>query len=156
MVRLEKMSKQDFNNYISNSVAEYAKEKVKAGAWAEKEAYELSKETFRKLLPNDVNTKNQYLFSIIEDNKNTKIGYMWFQYSEGLLYREAFIYDFFIFEEYRGQGFGSQSLKALDKEVTKFNVNKITLHVFSHNKRAIELYKKTGFVDTDLIMSKYI
>ncbi|MCR1899922.1 GNAT family N-acetyltransferase [Irregularibacter muris] len=156
MVKLEKMSQQDFGDYLSNAIVEYAKEKIKAGTWAEKEAYKLSEEAFNKLLPDGVNTEKQYLFSIMNINEQIKIGYLWFQYSESLIGKEAFIYDFYIFEEFRGKGYGIESMKALDTEVRKLKIDKISLHVFSHNKRAISLYRKVGFVDKDLLMSKYI
>ncbi|WP_407311880.1 GNAT family N-acetyltransferase [Desulfosporosinus sp. SB140] len=156
MVRFEKMTKRDFNDYLPNAIAKYAKEKAKAGTWLEKEAHKLSKESFETLLPNGVNTENHYLFSIIEPRKEIKIGYLWFQCSESLVAKTAFINDFYIFEEFRDKGYGTQSMEALDAVVRKLQINKITLHVFSHNKRAIALYKKIGFEDTDLIMAKYI
>lgn len=39
MVRLLKMSREDFENYLSNAVIEYASEKVKECSWSEKEAF---------------------------------------------------------------------------------------------------------------------
>ncbi|MDQ7094456.1 GNAT family N-acetyltransferase [Desulfosporosinus sp. PR] len=150
------MSKHDFHDYLPNAIAEYANQKVKAGTWREKEALNLSKESFAKLLPNGVNTENHYLFSIIEPINQIKIGYLWFQCFDSLAAKTAFINDFYIFEEFRGKGYGTQAMEALDAEVRKLQVSKITLHVFSHNKRAIALYQKAGFEDTDLIMAKYV
>lgn len=156
MVKLVKMSKQDFDSYILNAVIDYAKEKVKAGTWCEEEARDLSEKTFSQLLPQGVDTENQYLFSIMETDKQVKIGYLWFQYSQTLVRKDAFIFDFVIFEEFRGKGYGYESLKAFEEEAKKLDIEKVTLHVFSHNKRAIALYQKFGFEDTDIIMSKYI
>jgi ribosomal protein S18 acetylase RimI-like enzyme len=68
--------------------------------------------------------------------------------------REAFIYDFYIFEPFQSKGYGKQSLVALDEEARKMNVTKIGLHVFGQNDRAFELYKKMGFLVTDITMSK--
>lgn len=156
MIKLEKMSKEDFNSYIKNAIVEYANEKVKAGTWAEKEAHKLSEETFSKLLPKGVDSERQYLFSIIDIDEQIKVGYMWFQYSESLIRKEAFIYDFYIFEQFRGKGYGTQAMNAIEDEAKKLDIDKISLHVFSHNKRAISLYKKVGYLDTDIMMSKYI
>lgn len=156
MIKLEKMSKHDFADYVPNAIVEYADQKVKAGTWDEEEALNLSKESFEKLLPNGENTEGHYLFSIVELIKQRKIGYLWFQCFASLAAKTAFINDFYIFEEFRGRGYGTQAMKALDTEVRKLQISKITLHVFSHNKRAIALYQKAGFEDTDLIMAKYV
>lgn len=69
IVSLEKMTKSDFEHYISIAVNAYATEKVKVGAWAKDEAYKLSKEEFKKLLPNGIETENQYLYSIFDNDK---------------------------------------------------------------------------------------
>jgi ribosomal protein S18 acetylase RimI-like enzyme len=154
MVKLEKMSKQDFDDFCSNAITEYANGKVEAGVWSEKEAHKLSEKSFNKLLSNGVDTEGQHLFSIIDADEQIKIGYLWFECSERFTGKEAFIYGFYIFEEFRGKGYGTQSMKALDDEARKLKIDKLSLHVFSHNKRAISLYKKAGYKDTDLIMSK--
>lgn len=156
MVELLKMSKEDFEHYLSNAVTEYANEKIKAGTWAEKEAHKLSQETFSKLLPNGVDTEKQYLFSVVDDTTQVKIGYLWFHFFESLIGKEAFIYDIYLFEEFRGKGYGSDTMRKLEAEAKNLGIIKITLHVFSHNERAIAVYKKSGYQDTDLIMSKYI
>ncbi|WP_291563997.1 MULTISPECIES: GNAT family N-acetyltransferase [unclassified Clostridium] len=156
MVRLEKMNEFDFDNYINNSIKDYAAEKIKAGAWAQEEAENLSKETFARLLPKGIYSENQYLFSIIDDDKQIKVGYLWFQCYEKLIEKEAFVYDFIVFKEFRSKGYGTQALKSLDDVVKGLGINKISLHVFAHNKRALSLYEKTGFIATDINMSKNI
>ena len=150
------MTKCDFDHYISIAVNAYSIEKVKAGTWTEDEAYILSEEAFSKLLPNDVGTENQYLYSIFDIDENIKIGYLWLGISESLIGKTAFIFDFLIFEEFRGKGYGTQSMIALDDEAKKQKINKVSLHVFAHNKKAISLYEKSGFKNTDISMSKYI
>lgn len=156
IVKLEKMTKSDFDHYISIAVNAYAIEKVKAGTWTEDEAYKLSEESFKKLLPNDTETERQYLYSIFDNDKNIKVGYLWLEFSENLIDKTAFIFDFLILEEFRGKGYGTQSMIALDNEAKKHKISKVSLHVFAHNKRAIDLYEKVGFKNTDIHMSKYI
>jgi ribosomal protein S18 acetylase RimI-like enzyme len=156
IVKLEKMTKSDFDHYISIAINAYATEKVKAGTWTEDEAYKLSKESFEKLLSNGIDTEREYLYSIFDNDKNIKVGYLWLEFSESLIGKTAFIFDFLIFEEFRGKGYGTQSMTALEDEVKKHKISKVSLHVFAHNKRAIGLYEKVGFKSTDISMSKYI
>lgn len=82
------------------------------------------------------------------------MGYIWFNVSEGRGGREAFIYDFYVFEPFQSKGYGKQAMIALDEEAREMNVTKIGLHVFGQNNRAFELYKKMGYIVTDITMSK--
>lgn len=155
MVVLEQMSDQDFKDFLHHAIADYAQEKVKAGTWEEKEALDRSREDFDKLLPQGKNSRDHYLFNIVDHDLNQKIGYFWLNIRDKKG-KEAFIYDFFINESYRGKGYGTQTMLAAEKEAKKLGVRKISLHVFGHNQIAIELYKKVGYLTTDLHMSKGI
>ncbi|RCK13099.1 GNAT family N-acetyltransferase [Bacillus licheniformis] len=64
------------------------------------------------------------------------------------------IYDFGLYEAYRGQGIGQQALAVLEEEAKQLGVKKLSLHVFAHNKKAKRLYEKMNFETTDLHMSK--
>ncbi len=48
---------------------------------------------------------------------------------------------------YRGKGYGNEAIKKiLDIGFGEFGFNRIWLRVLEHNTRAIECYKKVGFV----------
>ncbi|OTN90421.1 hypothetical protein A5819_002921 [Enterococcus sp. 7E2_DIV0204] len=53
-------------------------------------------------------------------------------------------------------GYGKQTIARLSEKAKDINVSQIDLHVFAHNKGAIHLYEKTGFIATDISMSKKI
>jgi ribosomal protein S18 acetylase RimI-like enzyme len=156
MVKLEKMNQQEFDDFYSNVITEYANQKVEAGACPKEDALKLSEKSIARSLPNGLDTERQYLFSIKDVDKQMKVGYLWFGYYERFTRKEAFIHYLVIFEELRGKGYGTQSMEALEDELIKLEVEKVSLHVFSNNNEAISLYKKTGYFDTDLYMSKYI
>ena len=70
----------------------------------------------------------------------------------------AYIYDIAILKEYRGQGLCSYLLQSCIKGLKEKDIHKASLLVTEENKRALELYRKTGFkeVDIDLIMAKRV
>lgn len=68
-----------------------------------------------------------------------KIGYIWFHVDETRSGKHAFIYDFVIFEAFRGKGFGTKTLEALDALAKEMQITKIELHVFAHNQTAIAI-----------------
>ncbi|MHA6532660.1 GNAT family N-acetyltransferase [Paenibacillus sp. BAC0078] len=154
MIKLVPMDETAFQFFISQSTRDYAEDKIKAGAWDAEIAMQLSKEAMSKYLPKGLHTEGAHLYSVVEEESETQAGYIWFNVTEGHRSREAFIYDIYIFEPFQGKGYGKQALLALDEEARKMNVAKIGLHVFGQNTRAFELYKKMGYLVTDITMSK--
>ncbi len=156
MITLVPMTEEDFADYTSSSIKNYAVEKKKAGTWTSEEAMEKSAAEFEKLLPEGLDTKHQYLLAVCNGKTSQRMGYFWYKFDDANSQKEAFIYDFVIFEDSRGKGIGQKVLKIMDEIAAKRGIKKISLHVFAHNKAAIRLYEKTNFKTTDLLMSKYI
>ncbi|MCT4780412.1 MULTISPECIES: N-acetyltransferase [Exiguobacterium] len=154
MVKFEKMSETAYAAYLPEAIKEYAQEKVKARTWAEVEAVDRSAAEYAQLLPDGIQTKQHYLFSIIDDAEHRSVGMIWFQVSESTHGRTAFIFDFKIEEGHQGKGYGRQAIEMLEQIARRMNIKKIKLHVFAHNARAIHLYETTGFITTDLHMTK--
>ena len=151
MVQLVPMEQKDFEPYFELDIREYAEEHVRNGNWKKEEALEQSRKEHQQLLPDGLQSRNQYLFSIMDDAKNKKLGLIWVNIENS----QAFIYDFRIDDEYQGKGYGKQALTALDEKLQSMNVQSVSLHVFGDNITAQELYKKMGFEITGIHMRKY-
>lgn len=156
MVELRPMSEQELQQYLNNTIPEYAKDQVKSGAWPEDQALTLSQEVYAKLLPQGLNTEQQHLFSVIEPEQQQQVGIIWFAVINRPIGPVAFIYDFAINPEHRRKGYAQQTLQALQPKVSQLGISKIELHVFAHNQAAIALYQKSGYAETNIIMSKII
>ena len=148
MVKLEPMQPEDFEGFLEQEVAGYAEEHVRNGNWEAEGAIERSRKEFEHYLPDGVNSKDQYVWSILDDGK--KIGVLWVQVKD----RKAFIFDFVIDEMFRGQGYGKKALAAMDEKLVSMNAKSVELHVFGDNITAQELYKKVGFEITGIHMRK--
>ena len=81
-------------------------------------------------------SKNQYLYTIENDN-NENIGIIWFSSDSNHGDNELFLCDIEINKEFRGKGYGRESMDLLESKVKEFNIHTISLHVFLHNKIAI-------------------
>lgn len=154
MIRLVQMDETAFQFFLNQSTRDYAEDKINAGAWDAETALRQSQEEMLRFLPEGLHTDGAYLYSVMETESNTQAGYIWFNVTETRTGREAFIYDIYIFEPYQGKGYGKQALLALDESAREMGVSKIGLHVFGQNNRAFELYKKMGYLVTDITMSK--
>ena len=149
MVNLVPMQQEDFEPYLERGIREYAEDHVRNGNWPAEGSLERSKAEFEQLLPDGVHSKDQFLYSII-DESGKKIGWLWVQVKE----EKAFIYDFLIDEAFRGKGYGKQALAAMDEKLKSLNVESVALHVFGDNITAQELYKKSGYKITGIHMKK--
>lgn len=153
MIKLIQMDESTFQLFLGQSTRDYAEDKIKAGAWDSETAMKQSREAMTRFLPKGLHTEGAYLYSVVEISTDIQVGYIWFNVSEGRSGREAFIYDFYIFEPFQSKGYGRKAMAALDEEAREMNVTRIGLHVFGQN-RAFELYQKMGYIVTDITMSK--
>lgn len=127
------MTQDDFAHYTSKGIQGYADEKVEAGTWTKEEASKKSEKEFEKLLPQGLDSEHQFLYAITKIEDNKKAGWLWYYFDLESPQKEAFIYDFLIFDELQGQGYGKAALRALDDHALANGVEKISLHVFAHN-----------------------
>jgi ribosomal protein S18 acetylase RimI-like enzyme len=154
MVQLIPMNQADYERFLDWAVSDYAQEQVKAGTWKPEDARRLAEKAFESFLPEGLSSPNQYLYALVDETLDRPIGFLWYGLRDGEGEPFAALYEFVIFEAYRRQGYGSESLRALEKQVKKSGVSKIVLHVFGHNGPARALYRKLGYVETDVTMAK--
>lgn len=147
---LREMSASEFEKYKEDAINTYAKEKIKSGSWSEDEAFNMSKSEYDKLLPDGLNSSNNYLFSILNETDEV-IGMIWLNDKENNC---GFIYDINIHENHQGRGYGLKAMKEIENVASSLGLKKIELHVFGHNQRAINLYEKLNYRVTDIRMSK--
>jgi RimJ/RimL family protein N-acetyltransferase len=153
MIHLEPMNETEFNAFLTGAIRDYAQDKVDAGNWDAAEALHKSATEFQNLLPNGVASPDQYLFTI-KDETGTGVGMIWFAVEKSGPRPMAFIYDFLIHEPYRRRGYATEALSAVEDEVRALAIDTLGLHVFGHNTAARALYEKTGYVITNINMSK--
>ena len=154
MITLIPIDQSDFETFLEGMIVDYARDKVKSGNWLAEGSLEKSHAEFLSLLPNGLQTKDQFVFTIFDEETKTKPGVLWVQIKKDELCQRGFICEFVIDLQFRGQGYGKKALQALDQKMDEMGVESISLHVFAHNTNAIGLYKKMGYEVTNLYMSK--
>ncbi|MBE0671561.1 MAG: GNAT family N-acetyltransferase [Anaerolineales bacterium] len=154
MISLMPMEQDEFDTFFEGNIVRYAEENVRSGRWQQQEALEKSRASFRGFLPNGLQSKDQYVFHIFDNEQDLKIGILWVEVKMDEPHRPAFIFDFVIDEPCRGRGLGNKSLLALDEKLKQMGAESVALHVFGYNTTAFELYKKMGYEVTDINMRK--
>ena len=155
MVRLEMMTKDEFQAYLEPAIAEYAAEHVKGGRWRPEEALEESRKEYMQLLPDGLSSVDQHLFSIKNDS-GANVGLLWFAVRNQGGKRSAFIYDARVDEPFQRRGYATQAFQALEMLARDMGITAISLHVFGHNTAARALYEKLGFETTNVLMTKTV
>ena len=67
MVQLEPMTETQYQSYLDTAVEDYAQAHLKSGDCAPEDALRLAQEDYQKLLPDGLQSKNNFLFSIHDD-----------------------------------------------------------------------------------------
>jgi ribosomal protein S18 acetylase RimI-like enzyme len=101
-------------------------------------------------LPNGIATEGHHLFAIMCGAEH--VGKLWFSVTDG----HAFLEDITIEESVRGRGHGRRAMVLLEAEVQALGLDRIDLHVYRDNPRAIALYEQLGYRTTGLKMRKLL
>jgi RimJ/RimL family protein N-acetyltransferase len=59
-----------------------------------------------------------------------------------------------VFEPYQNQGYGTQALSLLERELAEMGLKSVSVHVPAHNEHALALCQKRGFRFTGHVMEK--
>src|SRR5262245_60402745 len=142
MVQLVKITEEDYKKWLAEEIVAYAYDKTESGAWPAVEALERSRRAFLQLLPDGLESEDQYIYSIYDETLGKNVGVLWFANVDFHWRRVAYVYDIVIDEPYRRQGYGRQAMLALEEKVREVGLDAIELHVFGHNPGAQALYEK--------------
>jgi len=125
MVSLRPMQTQEYLRFEEYAIRLYADESAAAGRVSREESLKWAEEETRKILAKGIETSN-HLFYVVEDDSAGSVGYIWCGQDPDRETR-VFLFTILIFEEHQNRGIGYQ---------------------------AMQLYRKMGYRETDLVMSK--
>ena len=144
-----------YERHSESSLNNYANAKVQSGHWDASDSLNLARREFSLLLPNGRCTPGHHFRSILMGGSEL-IGYVWF----AVITRDAktigYLYDIYIAEEFRGNGWGFRVLDHVELELSELGACRIELHVFVSNTSAISLYRKHHFKEVGVTMAKLI
>ena len=152
MSKLLPMTQTEYEVFLERTIPEYADDKVRAGHWAESEALERSRREFSADLPQGVQTKNNYLYTLYDGDD--AVGLIWMRANIDRPTNDGFILELYVEEKYRGKGYGKQAMQLIEEKARELGLKSIGLHVFGSNKVARNLYEAVGYEVTSVNMSK--
>jgi ribosomal protein S18 acetylase RimI-like enzyme len=150
MTRLVPMEPADFDSYLNLTIREYAEDNVRIGRWSAQEAIDESRKQIQDLLPSGLATPNHFVFSIVSEATDEKIGAIWLAIEP----RGGFVYDLKVLEPFRRQGHAERAMRLVEQVARGRGVQKLSLQVFGDNRGARDLYAKLGYSEMAVMMSK--
>lgn len=154
MVRLEPMTRGDLEGFLDTLDRGYAEEHARAGTWSREQALERARAETAELLPNGVDTPDQYLRVVLDEVSGERVGEVWYALRDEGGIKQLWIFWIGIDPAHRRKGYAAQVLSGLEAEARRLGVAHLALHVFGQNTGAIALYQKSGYVATNLVMRK--
>ncbi len=154
MTTLAPMRAESFAPYVEAAILGYAQDNVSAGRWPAVGAVERSREDFESLLPQGLATPGNLLYEIFAAEGGPVVGYVWLAMESKHGGVSAFVYDIEIKPAYRRRGHAMRALQALEAIATTAGASGIGLNVFANNDGAQALYRKLGYVATNVGMRK--
>ena len=151
MITFRAMKAEEFADYRDYFIVDYADEIAANFGYGLEKSQEIAVKELLDDLPQDVSTRDNFLFCI-EENGDRTIGYLWYKLLDDG--ETVFILDFVLFERFRGLGYGKAALMALEEKLSHSGVEQIKLRVAFDNKRAYGLYENLGFNITGYNMVK--
>ena len=155
MIRLEPMDDETYQAWLMLTIREYAQEKVEAGNWLASEAQERSERSFETLLPEGRATPGHELRSMVNES-GERVGYAWFVPEDRSFGRVAYIYDIAVDPAHRRKGYARAALAEIEAFARDNSCVGVELHVFGSNTGARQLYRESGYVETNLTMLKRV
>lgn len=152
MSKLVPMTQPEFEVYVERLVTEYAADNVRAGYWSESEALERSRKQTESLLPQGLQTKDHYLYTMFDGE--TAVGMIWLRAELDRPVKGGFLFDVEIRQEFRGRGYGREIMSLIEEKARALEIRKLGLHVFGYNDVARKLYESVGYEVSSLNMIK--
>lgn len=152
MSKLIPMTQTEYDAFLKRIIPEYADDKVRAGYWAESEALGKSHNEFKGLLPQGLQTKKHYFYTLYDVDQS--VGMIWLRANLDHPTQDGFIFELYIDENQRGKGYGRQAMLLIEEKARELGLKSIGLHVFGSNKVARNLYESVGYETTSVNMSK--
>lgn len=152
-VTLQPMDAVTWEAWRAASIARFAEDMVRIGAWPAAVAQARASRELEQILPAGRATPGHEFHAIVAEAGET-VGVLWFGPHDGVGRGAAFIWDIEIAAGARGRGYGRAALLALEPLVRRLGYDAIRLHVFGDNEVARHLYRSSGYIETDVTMQK--
>lgn len=146
------MREDEFAAWSEDSRAWYAWDLVHHGGMPAKAAERKAVADMAGAFRDGFATEGNVLLVVEEDGAT--VGSVWFAPREQHGEKMAFLYAIKLHEQHRGRGLGRRAMELLEVEVEARGFDRVMLNVFGGNEAARALYRKLGYAEAAVHMTK--
>ena len=144
-IKIRKMTNDEFEKFYQWSVTDHARELMEEAQMSQDEAVKKSKDEVAQMLPEGLDTEDNYLASVVEEDSGEVVGFIWTIHEETSGKKQNFVCDFAIRESKRRKGYGTAAMRLVEKYALEAGCVESVLFVTDANHAARELYQKCGY-----------
>ncbi|MCI4344737.1 MAG: GNAT family N-acetyltransferase, partial [Thermoplasmata archaeon] len=145
MLRLEPMSRPEFQASVERAIPRHASDSARRGRWTEAAALEASQREFAELLPQGFDTPAFHFCTVVNEADGAGVGETWYRVQERGGKLHFWVDWIWIDPPFRRRGYASEVLLLLAGRAASLGADRIGLSVADDNTGAKALYAKLGF-----------
>ena len=156
-IEVRKMDKEEYAVFYKRSFDHHVKELIEEADMTEEEAEKETMEELAGMLPDGLDTEDNYLMTIRRKTDDAQVGFIWTLHEYNDDVKQSFLCDFEIYEQYRRNGYATEALRAMETFAGKAGCRESVLFVADDNAAACALYEKCGYAFLrDMEYGKYL
>jgi ribosomal protein S18 acetylase RimI-like enzyme len=153
-IRLRPLRDEEIPGFIEGLHDEYVRGLIEDAAMSPQEAEEKATSDHAALFPGRKPQTDHHMY-VVEDESGDPVGHLfWAKRSAPGSGPRAFLYQIRIDERFRGRGYGREAMELLEDEVRAEGLPGVDLNVWGRNDLARSLYRKLGFEERAVFMTK--
>jgi ribosomal protein S18 acetylase RimI-like enzyme len=153
-VRLRPLHDDELRSFLDGLHDEYVEELVEDASMSREDAEAKASSDHAALFPDRKPQPDHHMY-VVERETGEPVGHLfWAKRQAPGSTSRAFLYQIYIGEPFRGRGYGRQAMALLEEEVRSEGLPGIDLNVWGGNDLARSLYRRLGFEERAIFMSK--
>ena len=144
-VRLEPMSREDYQESLKRAIRRHATDSVARGVWTQQDSLEASEKEFAEFAPQGVATPSKHFAHVVDAKRGVRVGETWYTVREHGGKVSVWIDWMWIVPENRRMGYGTAALHRIAETALTLGAESIGLSVWFDNPGALALYASVGF-----------
>jgi ribosomal protein S18 acetylase RimI-like enzyme len=153
-VRLRPLRDDEVPEFIAGLGEEYVRGLMEDAGLTQHEAEEKAASDHAALFPGGKPQADQHMY-VVERDTGEPVGHVfWAKRSAPGSGTRAFLYQLYISDPFRGRGHGREAMQLLEDEVRAAGLPGVDLNVWGRNDLARSLYRKLGYEEQAVFMTK--
>ena len=145
-VMIRPMTSKEFERFYKWSAEHQVKELMKELHMSQADAIKEALHELARMLPDGLNTACNHLMSIVVEESEEVVGFIWTIHEETAGRKQSFLCDLAIWEPKRRKRYATVALSLAEKNAAEAGCRESVLFVADRNDAAKALYGKQGYV----------